>query len=230
MEYQHVAFPTLTPSTSRGNFTNSGIYTPIVANKDASTDRAQFVLAPLTPQSGTLQGLGGSNTVSASSYSPIFNLVRQYLGAYVQDSWKATPNLKLNYGLRWEFLGVPTESDGRFANFVPAQTGDTKGNVSRFYIPEKQVSNVPVAFQILLASNDIAFTPISENALGYAQKGNFAPRIGFSFQASPKLVLRGGYGLFYQGYENHGLSISPWVNYPFQITSSYTAGSSLLLL
>ena len=33
--------------------------------------------------------------------------------------------------------------------------------------------------------------------------------------------------MFYQGYENHGLSISPWVNYPFQITTSYTAGSSV---
>ncbi len=225
--YARAGGHTLTPSTSRGNFTNNGIYTSIVANTDASTDRAQFVLAPLTPQAGTMRGLGGSNTVSASSYSPIFNLVRQYLGAYVQDSWKATPSLTLNYGLRWEFLGVPTETDGRFANFVPAQTGDTKDNVSRFYMPEKQVGNVPVAFQTLLASNGIAFTPMRDNVLGYAQKGNFAPRVGFSFQASPRLVLRAGYGLFYQGYENHGLSISPWVNYPFQITSSYTAGSSV---
>jgi hypothetical protein len=71
------------------------------------------------------------------------------------------------------------------------------------------------------------FTPITDNVLGYAQKANFAPRLGFSLQAQPKLVVRGGYGLFFQGYENHGLSISPWVNYPFQITSSYTAGSSV---
>ena len=226
-EYQHVAFPTLTPSTSRGSFANSGIYTSIVANTDASTDRAQFVLAPLTPAAGSLRGLGGSNAVSASSFSPIYNLVRQYLGAYAQDSWKATPILTLNYGLRYEFLGVPTESDGRFANFVPAQTGDSTDNVSRFYIPAKQVGNVPVAFQTLLASNGIAFTPIQDNVMGYAQKGNIAPRIGFSLQAQPRLVLRGGYGLFFQGYENHGLSISPWVNYPFQITSAYTAGSSV---
>jgi hypothetical protein len=226
-EYQHVAFPTLTPSTSRGNFTNSGIYTSIVANTDASTDRAQFVLAPLTPTSGTLRGLGGSNAVSASNYSPIFHLLRQYLGAYVQDSWKATSNLTLNYGVRYEFLGVPTETDGRFANFVPAQTGDTSDNVSRFYVPAKQVANIPVTFQNLLASNNIAFTPINDNVMGYAQKANFAPRVGFSLQARPTLVVRGGYGLFFQGYENHGLSISPWVNYPFQITSGYTAGSSV---
>ena len=227
IEYQHVAFPTLTPTTSRGQFTNSGIYTSIVANTDASTDRAQFVLSPLPVTTGSLTGLGGSNTVSASSFSPIFQLARQYFGAYAQDSWKATSNLTLNYGLRWEFLGVPAETGGRFANFVPAQTGDTRDNVSRFYIPQSQVGNVPVAFQNQLATDGIAFTPITDNILGYAQKGNFGPRVGFSYQAQPRLVVRGGYGLFFQGYENHGLSISPWVNYPFQITTSYTAGSSV---
>jgi TonB dependent receptor len=227
VEYQHVGFPTLTPTTSRGSFTNSGIYTSIVANTDASTDRAQFLLTPLPVSSTSLQGLGGSNTVSASRFSPIFNLVRQYVGAYVQDSWKATSNLVLNYGVRWEFLGIPAESGGRFANFVPAQTGDTSDNTSRFYIPQSQVSNVPASFQALLAQDGIVFTPMADNVLGYAQKGNFAPRVGLSFQPKPKLVIRGGYGMFYQGYENHGLSISPWVNYPFQITTSYTAGSSV---
>jgi hypothetical protein len=227
VEYQHVAFPTLTPTTSRGSFTNSGTYTSVVATTDASTDRAQFLLAPLPVSGSSLQSLGGSNAVSASSFSPIFKLVRQYVGAYAQDSWKASTNLTLNYGVRWEFLGIPAESGGRFANFVPAQTGDSKDKTSRFYIPQSQVGNVPVAFQTLLAHDGIVFTPMADNILGYAQKGNFAPRLGFAYQAQPKLVIRGGYGLFYQGYENHGLSISPWVNYPFQITSSYTGGSSV---
>ncbi|HEY6376303.1 MAG TPA: TonB-dependent receptor [Edaphobacter sp.] len=227
VEYQHIAFPTLTPTTSRGNFTNNGSYTSIVANTDGSTDRAQFLLTPLAPIAGTLHGLGGSNSVSASSFPPIFNLVRQYFGAYAQDSWKARDNLTLNFGLRWEFLGIPSETSGRFANFVPAQTGDTRDGISRFYIPQSQVANVPVAFQNLLATDGIVFTPIQENVLGYAQKTNFAPRLGFSYQPLPKLVVRGGYGLFFQGYENHGLSISPWVNFPFQVTSSYSAGSSV---
>jgi hypothetical protein len=225
VEYQHVAFPTLTPSTSRGQFTFNGSYTSVVANTDSSTDRAQFLLAPLA--AGTLQGLGGANAVSASSFAPIYNLVRQYIGAYAQDSWKATSNLTLNYGLRWEFLGIPTETGSRFANFVPAQTGDTSDNVSRFYIPSSQVPNVPTTFLALLAKDNIVVTPINNKVMGYAQKGNIAPRVGFSLSATPKIVIRGGYGLFYQGYENHGLSISPWINYPFQITSGYTAGSSV---
>ncbi|MEK6398365.1 MAG: TonB-dependent receptor, partial [Terriglobus sp.] len=166
VEYQHVTFPTLTPTTSRGSFANSGLYTSIVANTDASTDRAQFLLTPLPVSAGSLRSLGGSNTVSASSFSPIFNLVRQYIGAYAQDSWKATETLTLNYGVRWEFLGIPSETSGRFANFVPAQTGDTSDNTSRFYIPQSQVSNVPAAFQALLAQDGIVFTPMTDNVLG----------------------------------------------------------------
>jgi hypothetical protein len=226
-EYQHIAFPTLTPTSSRGNFTNNGSYTSIVASTDSSTDRAQFLLTPLAPINGTLHSLGGSNSVSASSFSPIFKLVRQYVGAYAQDSWKARENLTLNFGMRWEFIGIPSETSGRFANFVPAQTGDARDGISRFYIPQSQVANVPVAFQNLLATDGIVFTPISDNVLGYAQKSNFAPRFGFSYQPLTKLVVRGGYGLFFQGYENHGLSISPWVNFPFQVTSSYSSGSSV---
>ena len=30
------------------------------------------------------------------------------------------------------------------------------------------------------------------------------PRIGFAYQVTPKLVARGGFGLFYNGFENRG--------------------------
>ena len=31
-----------------------------------------------------------------------------------------------------------------------------------------------------------------------------APRIGFAYQVTPKFVARGGFGLFYNGFENRG--------------------------
>jgi hypothetical protein len=227
MEYQHVATPTLTPTASRGNFTDNGIYTSIVNNTDTSTDRAQFVLNPeaATVRNG-INNVGGSNIIAASNFPPAYHLVRPYLGAYVQDDWRTTPKLTLNLGLRWEFIGAPIESNGRFANFVPAQTGLTSDGTSRFYIPQSQVVNEPAAFQALLAKNGIVFTPVSGNGLVLAQKTNFAPRIGLAYQVSPKLVARAGYGIFYQGNENHGLSISNYINFPFQVSSSYTAGNS----
>ena len=167
-EYQHVAAPTLTPTTSRGSFGNSGIFTSVVNTTDSSTDRAQFVL---NPESATvangINNVGGSNAVSASNFPPSFHLVRPYFGAYVQDDWRALQSLTLNLGLRYEFIGAPEESNGRFANFVPAH--DSSDGVSRFYIPQSQVANEPVAFQNLLAKDGIVFTPVNGNSLIIAQ-------------------------------------------------------------
>lgn len=226
VEYQHIAAPTLTPTTSRGSFGNSGIYTSVVNSTDSSTDRAQFVL---NPQGSTvangISNVGGSNSVGASNFPPSFHLVRPYFGTYVQDDWRVLRQLTLNLGLRYEFIGAPEESSGRFANFVPAQTGLI--STSTFFIPESQVANVPSAFTALLAKDGIAFTPVSGNSLVLAQKTNFAPRLGFAWQAAQRVVVRGGYGLFFQGNENHGLSVSNYVNFPFQITSSYSAANAV---
>lgn len=224
-EYQHVAAPTLTPTTSRGSFGFSGVYTSVINSTDASTDRAQFLVVPrVATVANGANNNGGSNSVSASNFPPSFHLVRPYFGAYMQDDWRANQRLMLNLGLRYEFIGTPEESNGRFANFVPAQTGLT--STSTFYIPQSQVANVPAAFVALLAKDGIAFTPVAGNSLVIAQKTNFAPRVGFALQVTPRLVARGGYGLFFQGNENHGLSVSNYVNFPFQITSSYTAANA----
>jgi Carboxypeptidase regulatory-like domain/TonB dependent receptor/TonB-dependent Receptor Plug Domain len=227
-EFQHIAAPTLTPTTSRGSFSNSGVFTSVVNSTDNSTDRAQFIL---NPESSTvangINNVGGSNSVSASNFPSSFHLVRPYFGAYVQDNWRALQHLTLNLGLRYEFIGAPEESNGRFADFVPAQTGTTSDGISRFYIPASQVANEPVAFQNLLAKDGIVFTPVNGNSLVLAQKTNFAPRLGLAYQVTPKLAVRGGYGLFFQGNENHGLSISNYINFPFQVTSSYSAGNAV---
>lgn len=227
-EYQHIAFPTLTPTYPRGDFATSGIYTSVVNNIDNSTDRAQFVLnaTPTTVPNG-IAYLAGANTVQASSFSSAYYLLRPYYGTYAQDSWRATQRLTLNAGLRWEFLGVPTERDGRFANLVSATTGDSPDGLSHYYVPQSQIANVPAAFQAQLAKDGIVFTPTAGNTLAYAQKSNFAPRVGFALEATHRMAIRGGYGIFFQANENHGLSISPWINFPFQVTTSFTAGSAV---
>jgi hypothetical protein len=58
-------------------------------------------------------------------------------------------------------------------------------------------------------------------SLAEGQKNNFAPRIGFAYQASPKLVVRGGFGIFYNGFENRGFSPNLGENYPFQFNFSF---------
>ncbi|MGB6132348.1 MAG: carboxypeptidase-like regulatory domain-containing protein [Acidobacteriaceae bacterium] len=225
--FQNISYPTSTPSASRGSFGYSGIYTSVVNQTDGSTDRAQFLLNPTASTvAGGINNVGVANSVSASSFPPISNLHRWYIGSYVQDDWRVAPRLTLNLGLRWEYYGVPTERDGRQANFIPGPLSDPSVG-ARFLIPASQAANVPQAFLALLAKDGIAFVPTGNAGLGTGQRTNFGPRFGLALQANPRTVLHAGYGLFYGGYENYGLSASPGANFPFNIATSYSAANSV---
>ena len=199
---------------------------------DSSTDRAQFIL---NPEAATVPN--GINNVGAAN-SVLWAVIELPAGIPTSSGPTSAPtcritgaplpnNFTLNLGLRWDFIGAPEEANGRFADVVPAETGLTSDGISRIYIPQSQLANEPAAIQTLLAKDNIVLTPVNSNSLVLAQKKNFAPRLGFSYQALPKLVIRGGFGIFYQGNENHGLSISNYVNFPFQITSSYSDANAV---
>jgi hypothetical protein len=225
--YQNISYPTSTPSASRGSFGFSGIYISIVNQTDGSTDRAQFLLNPTaTDIMGGVNNVGGANSVSASSFPPITNLHRWYLGAYVQDDWRATPKLTMNFGLRWEYYGAPTERDGRQANFILGSANEPNVG-AKFLIPTSQAASVPQAFLALLSKDNIAFVPTDNGALGTAQKENFGPRFGLAYQANARTVIHAGFGLFYGGYENYGLSASPGANFPFNIATSYSSANAV---
>jgi outer membrane receptor protein involved in Fe transport len=225
--WQNIFYPTSTPSSARGSFGFSGIYTSVVNQTDSTTDRAQFLLNPSTDAiSPTYNNIGGANSVGASSFPPISNLRRSYLGIYVQDEWRATPRLTVNVGLRWEHYGVPTERNDRQANFLPGPSSNPAVG-ARFLIPTSQVGAVPQAFLNLLAKDNIAFVPTSNPGLGTAQKENFAPRFGVAYQLNSRTVIHAGAGLFYGGYENYGLSAMPAANFPFNIATSYSAANAV---
>ena len=62
--------------------------------------------------------------------------------------------------------------------------------------------------------------------MSLAQKTNFSPRFGFAYSLTPKLVVRGGYGMFYGAFENRGGYPSLGYNYPFQYSFNYYAPNS----
>lgn len=87
---------------------------------------------------------------------------------FVQDDWKATKNLTLNLGLRYELFTNPTEMYGRQANFN-VQTG---------------------ALEVASDGGDALADTDTNN---FSPRIGFA----YDFGGKGKSVLRGGYGLFY---------------------------------
>ena len=220
IEWQHVNFSTLQPPWSRGEFDYNGNYTDIPNVGGGNTGRADFLLTPiLAHNGGTIDYVGGPNQIFVSNISLTDN-GKSYYGGYVNDDWKVTPKLTVNLGLRWDFFGLVYEHHGAQANFVPG--GAPSG--SPLYVVPNPVT-VSESFTQLLKADGIGLVTGNQygKGLGHSQRLNLAPRFGFAYQVSSNLVARGGFGLFYNGFENRGFSPNLGENYPFQFNFSYAS-------
>ena len=226
IEYQHVKFSTLQPAWSRGQFDYNGSYTDIPNNNNSTTGIAQFVLPPTA--STVANGIsysGGSDQVYASNINKTYD-EKNYFASYFQDDWKVSPKLTINLGLRWDYFGPIQESNGAQANFVPSGPPD---NQPEFLIPSSGKSdknlpgNLSSSFETLAAQDGIKIVVTDKYGKGLVQtqKTNFAPRVGFAYQVNNKLVTRGGFGMFYNSFENQGYGPNIGENYPFVYNFDY---------
>jgi hypothetical protein len=216
----------LQPPYSHGDFDYNGTYTDVVAQNTSTTGLAQFLI---TPQASTLPNgfsySGGADSVNASNESKTDDY-RTYLAGYIQDDWKATPKLTFNLGVRYDYFSPIRETNGGQANFVPS--GPPNG-VPTYLVPASGKADVNVQtsypnFYNLLAKDGIKLQQTDQYGQGLVQtqKTNVSPRIGVSYQVSDKLVLRSGFGYFFNSFENQGYGPNIGENYPFQFSFNYT--------
>lgn len=135
------------------------------------------------------------------------------LSAHIADDWKFSRKLTLNLGVRWEWFGWPEEVNGRIGNFDPAL-------VTNFDDPRSGFIVASNAGTTGFASVDSAIQATTKAATKHTLNGqdfnNFAPRIGFAYSPfeSSKMVIRGGYGLFYDR-PSAAFINTIFSNYPF---------------
>jgi hypothetical protein len=119
----------------------------------------------------------------------------KYMGLYAQDSWRATPNLTLNYGLRWEFSNP---------------WYDTENKIETIKLGEQSLV-FPGAPEGYLVPGD----PGIPSTLAPTQYHNFSPRLGIAYSPGSdsgliskisggpgKMSIRAGFGLFYTSVED----------------------------
>lgn len=214
-EQQRILYPFEQPPQSRGAFTFAGIYTSVYGQTDGTTAIAQMLLNPTATSN-----LAGANTVSLSNFVD-HSLIRNYLGAYVQDDWRASSRLTLNFGLRYDFYDFMHDRLGQLANFVPGPN-----RVGGEYLVTRQIlSQLPSSFTGALNNEGIDVQQVN-GSLVNVQHLNFAPRIGFADQITNRIVVRGGFGLFYGGIEDIGGGPLISENFPIEYSVTRTSANA----
>ncbi len=127
------------------------------------------------------------------------------VGAFVQDTWRVTPNLTLTPGIRYDLFTNPVERHNRQSDLIPDPGG---------FIGLGHTGTIALAGQ----------GDYSRGILN-TQNKNFSPRVGASFLFG-KNVLRGAYGLFYFDEQGTGSSARLFINYPDTVTNSVNCSST----
>ena len=137
-------------------------------NPNQSSATAGNGLASLLLGTGT-SGQLQANYKNVATQSP-------YYAGYVQDDWRVNGKLTLSLGLRWDIDVPRTERFNRTNSFSLDVAS-----------PAAQAVPGLRGGLVFVGVNGVPRTPFT------ADKNNFAPRIGLSWQFMPKTVLRMGF-------------------------------------
>ena len=186
--------PEMTQGLSGGHFGGASFTfaTPETADPQNASSTGNSMAGALLgiPDSGRFQSeVNAVRTVSPS--------------AYFQDSWKVTPRLTLNGGIRWDGESSPHLLNKTTAASLDPVTGNwlvsggklpppcnVGAGVFAPCIPSTTPeNNAVIAAHVVVAPNpNLGPDPIYTD---------FGPRFGFAYKATNSIVVRGGYGLIY---------------------------------
>jgi len=112
-----------------------------------------------------------------------FNDFLRYYGGFVQDDFRITSKLTVNFGLRFEHeSGIREANNKLIVGFNSTVASPLQQNVTGVQIPG-QVQYAGVNGNPLETGNALGVKP--------------APRVGFAYAADGKTVVRGGYGIYW---------------------------------
>jgi hypothetical protein len=139
--------------------------------------------------------LGWVQSASVNEVIPIRSRIDAY-GGFVQDDWKFSQKLTFNIGLRWDMDTPRRELFGNRMNSFDLNAINP-------------VSGTPGA--ITFAGRN----GLSKWAHDF-DRNNFAPRLGFAYRATNKLVIRGGGAVLYMGNYDQATVINATVGFSYR--------------
>ncbi len=139
----------------------------------------------------------GAVDAASSTATPVtgYQIRYGYHAAFIQDTWRVSSRLSLDYGIRYE---------------VPIGWHEVSGNYTSLDLnkPNPGANNLPGA---------LIFMGSGAGRTGYNRPyptdfTDVGPRGGFAYRIGDKTVLRGGYGIYYQALGNGGCGCTDGFN------------------
>ena len=171
-EYRRASYPTAEQPNASGSF-NFGDLNTGQLGIPSGNSMASFLL--------------GDVSSASVSYYTLTNFVPQQtaFNLFLGDTWKATSKLSVNLGIRWDVFEPSVEKNNKTSFFDPyAANPDAGGRLGTLAFAGTNS-----------AYGSAAFGARAPESIWH--KG-FGPRIGLAYTLSPKTVLRGGAGLFFE--------------------------------
>lgn len=125
----------------------------------------------------------GTATSGTFSINPTLLFSQHYYAPFIQDDWKIRRNLTLNIGIRYDLNEPPTERHNKFD-----------------YTFNQSITNPVSASLATPLKGGLEFPGVNGNPRSYnvLDTATFQPRLGLSWSPWDKLVVHGGFGIFFQ--------------------------------
>lgn len=183
---------------SMGSFSFNSQY--VQKNDDSFTPAGSLGLSYAAFMLGIPSSMSSDNNAS-------YALMNPYYAWYGQDTWRVTRNLTVTLGLRLEYEQAPTERYNRaLTYFDPSAQLPIAAGAQAAYaanpVPELPASAFVVQGGSVYAGVNGAPRQPWQNELMWL------PRVSAAWQFSPKMIVRGGYGIYYDSINVQNLTLS----------------------
>jgi hypothetical protein len=189
--------------------------------------------------------LGNFASYAESNTRPSTEVRGATLEWFVQDNWKITRRLTLDYGIRFHYIPPQYQDDGRAAAFVIDRF--QKNKIPALYQPFRNAQGVRVARNPLTGeeapavfigafvpntgdpANGMVVATDTSYPKGFMDNRGvmFGPRLGFGYDVfgDGKMAVRGGFGIFYNPRPSGGIVGNLATNPPIQYTPNIFYGN-----
>ncbi|MPY91135.1 MAG: hypothetical protein GEU99_24880 [Luteitalea sp.] len=149
----------------------------------------------------------------ANDFFPDFRW--NYYAPWIQDDWKLSDRLTLNFGLRWDFNSPVWEEENRMSYaFDPTVRNGVSDRLDHSRYPDDVFGGLRFIGQ--------AGAP---DKFPYSwDRNNVQPRVGFAYLLNDSTIMKGGYGLYYMN--PTGVTFTTGYNITTPVLSSLDGGQT----